>query len=88
MSGKEGLLLFLSFLYPANNSKILNSANNSKILNILLINKDNWLIKWYHSKWTRGTQPLSCLTLSNLKLGREKLQGKASRKSDIDEIVF
>ena len=37
---------------------------------------------------TRGTQPLSCLTLFNLKSGVEELQGKGSRKSDIDEIAF
>ena len=45
-------------------------------------------LKWYQSKWTRGTQPLSCPALFNLKSDREELQGKASRKSDIGEIVF
>ena len=45
-------------------------------------------LKWYQSKWTRGTQPLSCPALFNLKSGREELQGKVSRKSDTDKIVF
>ena len=31
---------------------------------------------------------MSCPALFNLKSGREELQGKASRKSDIDKIVF
>ena len=42
----------------------------------------------YQSKWTGGTQLLSCPALFKLKSGREELLGKASRKSDIDEIVF
>ena len=45
-------------------------------------------LKWYQSKWTRGTQPLSCPALFNLKSDREELQGKASRKSDTGEVVF
>ena len=45
-------------------------------------------LKWYQSKGSRETQPLSCPTLFNLKSGREELQGKSSRKSDIDKIVF
>ena len=45
-------------------------------------------LKWHQSKWTRGNQPLSCPALFNLKSSREELPGKASRKSDIDEIVF
>ena len=34
------------------------------------------------------TQPLSCPALFNLKSDREELQGKASRKSDINQIAF
>ena len=45
-------------------------------------------LKWYQSKLTRGTQPLSCPALFNLESCREELQGKVSRKSDIDKIVF
>ena len=45
-------------------------------------------LKWYQPKGTRGTQPLSCPALFNLKSGREELQGKTSRKLDIDEIAF
>ena len=45
-------------------------------------------LNWHQSKWTRGVQPLSHLALFNLKSGREEFQRKASRKSDIDEIVF
>ena len=37
-------------------------------------------LKWYQSKWTRGTQSLSCVALLTLKSSREELQGKASRK--------
>ena len=37
-------------------------------------------LKWYQFKWTRGTQPLSYPALFNLKLSREELQGKVSRK--------
>ena len=53
-----------------------------------VLDEFHYHLKWYQSKWTRGTQLLSYPALFNLKLSREELQGKASRKSDIDEIVF
>ena len=37
-------------------------------------------LKWYQSKWTRGTQPLRFPTLFNLKSGEEDLQGKCFKK--------
>ena len=38
--------------------------------------------KWYQSKWTKRTQPLSYPALFNLKSNREELQGNV-RKSNI-----
>ena len=63
---------------------------NFSVICVLLsvLDELHFHLKWYQSKWTRRTQPLTCPTLFNLKSGREKLQGKGSRKSDIDEIVF
>ena len=45
-------------------------------------------LKWYQSKWTRGTQPLSCPALFNMESDREELQGKASGKSDRRNCFF
>ena len=65
-------------------------------LSLWVLDEFHFHLKWYQSKWTRVTHPLSRQSwqriekssLFNLKSGREELQGKASRKSDIDEIVF
>ena len=38
-----------------------------------VIDKSHFHLKWYQSKWTRGSQRLSFPTLFKLKSGREEL---------------
>ena len=47
----------------------------------------HFCLKWYQSKWTWRTQPLSWPALFNLKSSREELQGNVS-KLDIDDFLI
>ena len=47
-----------------------------------VLDEFHFQLKWYQSKCTRETQPLSGPTFFNLKSGREESQGKSSRESD------
>ena len=57
-------------------------------LSLRVLDEFHFYLKWCPSKWTRGTQPLSCPALFNLESGREELQGKASRKSEIEYTIY